>query len=95
MNQLVQRMTASTQNALYSKTSHNKSTNHGTDFKWRIYGSGRFRELEYHYNSIEWVIIWGPNKAIDIGSGRHMKVVGQRFYCSKSGSAPPFRVDTV
>ena len=30
-------------------------------------GGGRFRELEYHYNGIVWVIVWDPNKAIGIG----------------------------
>ena len=30
-------------------------------------GGGRFREFEYNYNGIEWVMVWNPNKVIDIG----------------------------
>ena len=44
-----------------------KSANNGTDFKSPIYGGGRFKVLEYYYNGIVWVIVWDPNKAIDIG----------------------------
>ena len=27
-----------------------KLTDHGTDFKWYIYGGGQFKELKYHCN---------------------------------------------
>ena len=40
---------------------------HGTDFKRPIYGGDRFRELEYHYDVIVWVMVQDPNNAIDIG----------------------------
>ena len=29
-------------------------------------GGGRFRDLEYCYNGIVWVIAWDPNKSINI-----------------------------
>ena len=34
------------------------------------------RELEYHYNHIEWAIGLDPNKAIDKESGRSVEMVG-------------------
>ena len=37
-----------------------------TNLKWSIYGGGRFRELEYHYNGIVWEIVLDRNKAIGI-----------------------------
>ena len=57
-------------------------TDHGTDFKWTIYGGGWFKELEYRYNDIVRTIVCNPNKAIKIqersfcGGGRL-----ERFYC--------------
>ena len=30
-------------------------------------GSGLFKELEYHKNSILWVILWDSKKAFDVG----------------------------
>ena len=36
-----------------------KTTDHGTDFKWSIYGEGRFRELGYSYTGIVMVIVLG------------------------------------
>ena len=41
----------------YNKKNLFKLTNHGTDFKWSIWGGGRFRELEYHYNGIVWALV--------------------------------------
>ena len=58
------------------------STDHGADFKWGISGGGR---IEYHYYCIILVIIWDPNKGMDIRewlicrSGRL-----QKFYCYES-----------
>ena len=40
----------------------------GATLNWSIQGGGRFRQLEYCYNGIIWSIVWGPNKAIDIGA---------------------------
>ena len=40
-----------------------------TNIKWSISGGSQFSELGYRYNGIEWVIIWNPNKVIDIGRG--------------------------
>ena len=43
---------------------------------------GRFTELGYGYNGIVWVILWDPNKTIDIGE---WSICGagrlERFYC--------------
>ena len=54
----------------------------GTLFKWPIYGGGRFKELEYCYNSIVWAITRDPIKAINIGE---RSICGgsslERFYC--------------
>ena len=52
---------------MYIQKNLSKSTDHVTAFKWSIYGSGRFMELDYCYNGIVWVIIWDPNQATDIG----------------------------
>ena len=44
----------------------------------------RFRQLEYSYNGIGWVILWDPKKATHIGklSTRGGGSVRERFYCS-------------
>ena len=52
-----------------------------------LLGDGRFKELDYHYNGIVWVIIRVRNKAIDEnGSVQSVEVVGwlERFYCTYS-----------
>ena len=62
----------------YSQTSENGPTLNGP-----LRLAGWFVELEYHYNGIVWVIIWEPNKVIDIGK-RSTCRDGQleRFDCS-------------
>ena len=42
---------------LYIQSNLTKLTDHGTDFKWSIYGGGRFRELECCYNGIIWAFV--------------------------------------
>ena len=72
---LVKLLLETAANTTYRKTSLNRST-------IGLTLNGPFRELEYHYNSIVWAIIWDPNIVTD---NRGWSICGggqlERFYC--------------
>ena len=51
-----------------------KSTDHGSDYKWFIYGGGWLRELKYRYGLLFGTQI--KRSIYNIGSHRSVEVVG-------------------